>query len=83
MNKTFIIDDDYNGARLDRWFKKKVCNVPQSLIEKSIRKGNIKVNSKKEKSSYRIKKNDHITLKNLTSSKAFFIISAAGFISEQ
>ncbi len=65
MNKTFIIDDDYDGARLDRWFKKKVCDVPQSLIEKNIRKGNIRINKKKEKSSYRIKKNDHICIKNL------------------
>ena len=65
MNKTFIIDDDYNGTRLDRWFKKIVCNVPQSLIEKNIRKGNIRVNKKKENGSYRIKKNDHIYLKNL------------------
>ena len=52
MNKIFIIEDDYHGARLDRWFKKRVCNVPQSLIEKNIRRGNIRVNKKKEKSSY-------------------------------
>ena len=65
MNKTFIIDDDFVGARLDRWFKRKVCDVPQSLIEKNIRKGNIRVNKKKEKGSYRIKKNDYIYLKNL------------------
>ena len=36
------------NSRLDRWFKKNICNVPQSLIEKSIRKGNIKINNKKE-----------------------------------
>ena len=65
MNKTFIIEDDYEGARLDRWFKKNVCDVPQSLIEKNIRKGNIRVNKKRERSSYRIKKNDYIYLKNL------------------
>ena len=65
MKKIFIVDDDFQGSRLDRWFKKKVCNVPQSLIERNIRKGNIRVNKKKEKSSYRIKKNDHIYLKNL------------------
>ena len=65
MKKIFIIDDEYSGSRLDRWFKRKVCEVPQSLIEKNIRKGNIKVNNNKEKSSYRIKKGDHIILKNL------------------
>ena len=65
MKKIFIIDDEYSGSRLDRWVKRKVCEVPQSLIEKNIRKGNIKVNNNKEKSSYRIKKGDHIILKNL------------------
>ena len=65
MKKNFVIDDDYVGTRLDRWFRKKVCNVPQSLIEKNIRKGNIRVNKRREKSSYRIKKNDHILLNNL------------------
>ena len=65
MKKIFIIDDDYSGSRLDRWLKKKVCDVPQSLIEKNIRRGNIKVNRNKEKSSYRIQKGDLILLKNL------------------
>ena len=65
MKKIVIIDDDYSGTRLDRWFKKKICNVPQSLIEKNIRKGNILVNEKKEKSSYRVQKNDHVIFKNL------------------
>ena len=65
MKKKFIIDDDHQGSRLDRWFKRMICNVPQSLIEKNIRRGNIRVNNKKEKSSYKIQKNDHIYLKNL------------------
>jgi len=65
MKKIFIIDDSHQGSRLDRWFKREVCDVPQSLIERSIRKGDIRVNNKKEKSSYRIKKNDHVYLKNL------------------
>ena len=65
MKKIFVIDGDYSGSRLDRWFKKKVCNVPQSLIEKNIRKGKIKVNQNKKESSYRIQKGDHILLKDL------------------
>ena len=47
--------------RLDRWFKKNISNAPQSLIEKNIRKGNIKINNKKEKSSYKLKKNDKVS----------------------
>ena len=38
MKKTFIVKDDYNNFRLDKWFRKNVHDVPQSLIEKSIRK---------------------------------------------
>ena len=42
MKKIFLVKYDYINSRLDRWFKKNVCDVPQSLIEKNIRKGNIK-----------------------------------------
>ncbi len=65
MEKNYFINDDYANARLDRWFKKTVCEVPQSIIEKNIRKGNIKVNGKKVKSSYKLTLNDKISLKNI------------------
>ena len=65
MKKIFSISEDYVNSRLDRWFKKNICHVPQSLIEKNIRKGNIKVNNKKIKSSYKLKKTDQVLLFNL------------------
>ena len=65
MKKTFLINDDFKNSRLDRWFRKNICEVPQSLIEKNIRKGNIKINYKKEKSSYKLKKRDQITIYNI------------------
>ena len=65
MKKDYIVKDSFNNFRLDKWFRKNVCDVPQSLIEKSIRKGNIKVNKKIKKSSYRIIKNDIITVYNI------------------
>ena len=65
MKKFFKITSDFTNTRLDRWFRKNIFDVPQSLIEKSIRKGNIKVNKKKEKSSYKLKINDEITIYNL------------------
>ena len=49
---------------MDRWFKRNVCEAPQSLIEKNIRKGKIKVNNKKKKSSYKLQKNDQIFVYN-------------------
>jgi len=39
MKKNFFVDSDYIGSRLDRWIRKKIIDLPQSLIEKNIRKG--------------------------------------------
>ena len=50
--------------RLDRWIKKNISDIPQSLIEKNIRRGNIKINKRKEKSSYKLKHNDEVVLYN-------------------
>ena len=65
MKKFISITDESVDSRLDRWFKRNISKVPQSLIEKNIRKGNIKVNFVKEKSSYKLKKNDKILLTNI------------------
>jgi len=64
MKKIHFINDDFVGMRLDRWIKKNIADIPQSLIEKNIRKGNVKVNRKKEKSSYKFIKNDKVVLYN-------------------
>jgi 23S rRNA pseudouridine955/2504/2580 synthase len=64
MKKVYTIKSDYAGTRLDRWLRKVIFDIPQSLIEKSIRKGNVKVNSKKQKSSYKIQENDVVTIFN-------------------
>ena len=64
MKKIYTIDNDFDNSRLDRWFKKVVSPAPQSLIEKSIRKGNIRVNNNKHKSSYKLRQNDKVTVKN-------------------
>ena len=58
--KRFLVEADFINTRLDRWFKRKIHDVPQSFIEKNLRKGNIKVNKKKNKSSYKLQKNDQI-----------------------
>ena len=49
MNKSFRVDYNSINTRLDRWFRRNVHDVPQSLIEKNIRKGKIKVNNKKKR----------------------------------
>ena len=65
MKNFFLVKDDFINSRLDRWFRKNVCDVPQSLIEKNIRKGNIKINYKREKSSYKLNKGDQIIVYNI------------------
>jgi len=65
MKKTFLVKDDFADSRVDRWFKRNVYNVPQALIEKNLRQGRIKINNKKSKSSYKLKKNDLIFVDNL------------------
>ena len=65
MKKSFIIKEEFNESRLDRWFRRNVLNLPQSLLEKTIRKGNIKVNGKKKNSSYKLKTNDNIDIYDL------------------
>ena len=60
--RKFLVEEDFINTRLDKWFKKKVYDVPQSFIEKNLRRGNIKVNKKKNKSSYRLQKNDQIVI---------------------
>ena len=64
MKNIYSIKDDFIKMRLDKWIKKNISDIPQSLIEKNIRKGNIKINNKKQKSSYKLQKNDQVILYN-------------------
>ena len=66
MKKIYSVEEDFIGMRLDRWIKKNISDLPQSLVEKNIRKGNIKINNKKEKSSYKLKKDNQIILYNFS-----------------
>ncbi len=62
MFKKFIVDKDYHNSRLDKWFKQNVFDIPQSLIEKIIRKNKVKVNKKKTKTSYKVQFHDIIEI---------------------
>ena len=65
MKKSYIVHSTCNDMRIDRWIRYSIGKVPQSLIEKNLRSGKIKLNKKKIKSSYKIKTNDKIDLFNL------------------
>ena len=43
MKKTFYVDLTYNDMRIDRWIRNNLGNIPQGLIEKSLRNGKIKL----------------------------------------
>ena len=64
MIKSFIVDSTFDGMRLDRLLRNKLGKIPQSLIEKSLRAGKIKINKRKIKSSFKVKTNDKIDLFN-------------------
>ena len=49
MKRSYRVTNDQDGQRIDKWFKKNISNVPQSLIEKFLRVGKIKINKKRLK----------------------------------
>ena len=69
MPQTHTVERDYHNSRFDRWFKAKVINVPQSLIEKIIRLNKVKINRKKTKSSYRVQTGDIIEVYDISKFK--------------
>jgi len=64
MNKSFIVDSTYNNMRIDRFLRNKLGKIPQSLLEKNLRSGNIKVNKKKIKSSFKVQTKDSVNIFN-------------------
>ena len=55
-----MVDSTCNEMRIDRWIRLKFGKIPQSLIEKLLRSGKIKLNKKKIKSSQKISTKDNI-----------------------
>ena len=64
MNRSYKIKPIHATMRLDRWIKNNIGRYPQSLLEKSIRKGKIKLNKKKTNSSYKLKIGDEVSFHN-------------------
>ena len=71
MKKLLNVDKTFNGMRLDRFLRNHFGQIPQSLIEKNLRNGRIKLNKKKIKSSKKIQFNDKIELHNFEFKKIF------------
>jgi len=61
--QNFKVDEDNDGARLDRWTKRFLPDVPHSMLNRMLRKGQMRVNGKKVEANFRLKKGDEIVLK--------------------
>ena len=70
MKKSINVDNTFSGMRIDRFLRRYFVSVPQSLIERNLRNGKIKLNNRKTKSSTRIKYNDLIELFNFDIKKS-------------
>lgn len=57
-----IIDDNSSGQRVDRFLQKYLPKASKVLIQKSLRKKNIKVNGKKAEGKYFLKHNDVVQI---------------------
>ena len=66
MPKVIKVENYSIGLRIDKWIKLNLSRIPQSLIEKDLRNGKIKVNNNKVKSSYKLHKSDQIYLYNVS-----------------
>ena len=47
MKKLINVDKTFDGMRIDRFLRNHFGQIPQSLIEKNLRNGRIKLNKKK------------------------------------
>jgi len=54
MPELRTIDADDDGARIDRWFKRHYPNVTHVLLEKLLRKGEVRLDGKRAKAADRI-----------------------------
>lgn len=60
--KEFPIRADDDGIRLDRWFKRHLEQVPHALLNKHLRKGDVRIDGKKAEINTRVEKGQVITL---------------------
>lgn len=64
VQSRIIVDKNEDGSRLDRVLIRRLGNERRSLIMRLIRKGNVRVNSKRQKPESRVVSGDEIFLPN-------------------
>ena len=80
MDKIFLVKKDFVNSRIDRWIKRNIRQVPQSLIEKSLRNKNVTINKVKVKSSYKLKIDDKIYLNNFNPTLGYHLSKKKKYI---
>jgi len=80
MDKIFLVKKDFVNSRIDRWIKRNIRKVPQSLIEKSLRNKNVTINKIKVKSSYKLKIDDKIYLNNFNPTLGYHLSKKKKYI---
>ncbi len=60
--KFVIIDDGHEGQRIDNFLMNELKNVPRSYIYRILRKGEVRVNKKRIKQTYRLKIDDSVRI---------------------
>ena len=69
MPQTYTVEEDYHNSRFDRWFKAKILDLPQSLLQKILRLNKVKINRKKINSSYRVQLGDIVEIYDISKFK--------------
>ena len=75
--KKIKINENFSGQRLDNFLINELKGVPKSKIYSIIRKGEIRVNSKRKKPSYKLHKDDELRIPPIrtTETKNLFVPS--------
>ena len=67
--KKIIIDENISGQRLDNFLMNQLKGVPKSKVYSIIRKGEIRINSKRKKPSYKLESGDELRIPPIKVSK--------------
>ena len=62
----FIISDEDDNIRLDRWFKRNLPDISHGVLQKALRKGDVRLYGKKADSSVRITSGQEISISHVT-----------------
>lgn len=61
MKKQFTVDAEDSGIRLDKWFKRHMPEYNQSLLQKMLRKKDIRVNGSRAETNMKVEEGDIIS----------------------